>query len=287
MDGTGVPIVTPFDESGRIATDRLEELVAWLVDSGADFLVPCGSNGESELMTLEERARVVEAVVDASSVPVLAGTGHPGLEETRRQTARAAEAGADGALVVTPFYYRHDQSTIETYYRRVADASDVPVYLYSVPGKTGVKLGPETVAALASHDNIGGMKDSSGDLVTLQRERRLTEDDFDLFIGNGSLYAQGLGVGTAGGILALANVVPELVAEVYRRHAEGDGAGARALNADLVDLNQAITARYGVPGVKAAMRARDRRVGTVRSPLGPLDDEGRIEVERLVASALD
>lgn len=287
MDGTGVPLVTPFDSNGTIAADRLEALVSWVVDAGIDFVVPCGSNGESELMSVEERASVVETVVEAASVPVLAGTGHPGLAETRRQTALAADAGADGALVVTPYYYSHDQATIERYYRRVADASDIPVYLYNVPGKTGVSLEPETVASVADHDNIHGLKDSSGDLIALQRERRLTGDDFELFVGNGSLYAQGLDVGTDGGVLAMANVVPDLASEIWRRHTGGDADGARELNGALVDLNQAVTARYGVPGVKAAMRARDQQVGHLRSPLSPLDGDQRAEVEDLLAVALD
>jgi len=287
MQGTGVPVVTPFDETGQIDSERLRDVVSWMVDAGVDFVVPCGSNGESELLSLAERARVVEEVVEVSSVPVLAGTGHPGFAETREQTARAAAAGADAALVVTPYYYGHDQATVETYYRRVADASDIPIYLYSVPGKTGFKLAPETVGRLSTHDNIHGMKDSSGDIVTLQREQRLTDDDFELFIGNGSLYAQGLDVGTAGGVLALANVVPDLATDIYRQHRDGSADEARALNGDLVDLNQAVTARYGVPGVKAAMRARDVPAGTVRSPLTPLDDDAREEVEGLVAAAVE
>lgn len=287
MQGTGVPVVTPFDESGQIDVGRLRDVVSWITDAGVDFVVPCGSNGESELLSLEERARVVEAVVEMSPVPVVAGTGHPGFAETREQTARAAAAGADAALVVTPHYYGHDQATVETYYRRVADSSDIPIYLYSVPAKTGFTLEPETVERLATHDNIHGMKDSSGDIVALQREHRLTDDDFELFIGNGSLYAQGLDVGTAGGILALANVVPGLATDIYRSHRDGRADTARGLNGGLVDLNQAVTARYGVPGVKAAMRARGVPAGTARSPLTPLDDSARQDVEHLVAAAVE
>lgn len=286
MQGTGVPIVTPFDRDGGIAVDMLRNVVSWLVEAEIDFIVPSGSNGESELMTLEERARVVEIVTEASPVPVIAGTGHPGFEETRRQTALAAEAGADGALVVTPYYYGHDQATLERYYRRVADESEIPIYLYSVPGKTNVRLTPETVASLSTHENIHGVKDSSGDIVALQQALQTAADGFELFIGNGSLYAQGLDVGTAGGVLALANVVPGLATEIYRRHREGDHDGARALNGTLVDLNQAITARYGVPGVKAAMRARGVPVGATRSPFEELDADARQEIEDLVAAAL-
>lgn len=287
MKGSGVPIVTPFDDEGEVDTEKLRALVSWVIDAGIDFIVPCGSNGESELMTMQERTAVVETVVEESSVPVLAGTGHPGFAETNEQTELAAEAGADGALVVTPYYYTHNQATLEAYYRQVANNSDIPIYLYSVPSKTGIKLAPETVESLSAHENIHGMKDSSGDIMLLMREHRLTSDDFELFIGNGSLYAQGLDIGTTGGILALANVVPELVGEIYQRHCDGNQDSARALNGDLIDLNQAITARYGVPGVKTAMRARNAPAGMLRSPFTPVEDDIRREIEDLVTAAVE
>ncbi len=288
MEGTGVPLVTPFEESGEIDEPKLRDLVDWIVDRGVDFIVPAGSNSESELLTLDERVRVTEIVVDQSPVPVMAGTGHPGFVETIENTNRAAEAGADAALVVTPFYFGTDAEGHEAYYRRVADESDVPIYLYSVPAKTHVKLDPTTVGALASHENIHGMKDSSGNVTTLQRELRLTRTEaFDTFVGSGNVYAHGLDAGATGGVLALANVAPEQSVEIYERNRSGDEAGARELNSKLVELNRAITATYGVPGVKAAMRYRGAPAGTVRSPLRPLEGEALEAVHALVDAALE
>ena len=287
MEGSGVPIVTPFNEEREIDTEKLRSLVSQVIDAGIDFIVPCGSNGESELMTMEERTAVVRTVADESSVPVLAGTGHPGFAETNKQTKLAAEAGADAALVVTPYYYTHNQATLEAYYRKVADNSNIPIYLYSVPSKTGVKLAPETVESLSSHENIHGMKDSSGDLVSLIQEERLASDGFELFIGNGSLYAQGLDAGATGGILALANVVPELANEIHEEHRNGNQDTARNLNSDLVDLNQAVTARYGVPGVKAAMKARNLPAGEIRSPFASVENEIQQELEDLVTAVVE
>jgi 4-hydroxy-tetrahydrodipicolinate synthase len=287
MNGTGVPLVTPFDEDGALDETALAETAAWVVDNGVDFVVPCGSNGESTLMSPDERARVTEVVADAVSVPVLAGTGHAGLAATLDQTERAAAAGADGALVVTPYYFTHDQDAFAAYYREVADASDVPVYLYSVPSKTGVALDPETVGDLATHANVAGMKDSSGDLVRFQRERRATGDDFDLFAGSAGIFVPALDAGSDGGIMALANAVPGLCAEMARLHHDGDGDAARALNADLIELNRAITAEHGVPAVKAAMRHRGVPAGQPRSPHRPLDDAARGEVIDLLETALD
>ncbi|MEF8781755.1 MAG: dihydrodipicolinate synthase family protein [Haloarculaceae archaeon] len=287
MKGTGVPLVTPFDQSGGVDESKLRSVASWVVEKGVDFVVPCGSNGESELMTVDERAAVVRTVADEVSVPVLAGTGHPGFAETREQTRRAANAGADAALVVTPFYFGHDQADFEAYYRQLADGSDLSIYLYSVPSKTGTRLEPETVGSLSGHDNVAGMKDSSGDMVAFQRERRLAGPDFDLFIGSGSLYAPGLDAGADGGVLALANVVPELASEIHRRNRDGDRQGARELCASLVELNQAITARYGVPGVKEAMRYRGVSAGHARSPHTALAGEAVDEIHSLVDEALD
>ncbi|WP_115862570.1 dihydrodipicolinate synthase family protein [Halorussus litoreus] len=286
MNGTGVPLITPFDEDGDLDADSLRELVAWIEDGGVDFIVPCGSNSEAELMGVEERARVVEIVADEADVPVMAGTGHPGLRETLRQTDLAAEAGADAALVVTPFYYGHDDDALEAYYREVADESPIPIYLYSVPAYTHVTLSPEVVGRLASHDNVAGMKDSSGDLEAFQRERARTADaDFDLLVGSGSVYAHALAAGADGGILGLANVAPERASEILALHRAGKDEQARRLNAELVELNRAVTARYGVPGAKAAMRERGVPAGYARKPHRPVNEDVRAEIAELVAEA--
>lgn len=281
MHGTGAPVVTPFESDGSIAIDDLQTVAKWLVDNGADFLVPCGSSGEAPLLSVEERTLVVETVADAVSVPVVSGTGHPGFRETLGQTRRDAEAGADAALVVTPFYYGHDDREFAAYYRDLADESPIPIYLYSVPKFTDVQLAPRTVEQLAVQDGIAGMKDSSGDFEALQRERRLAPD-FDLFVGSGSLYAAGLDVGADGAILAMANVVPDLASEIYDRHQAGDDEGARELNRSLVELNRAVTGRYGVPGLKAAMAVRDVPAGTVRRPNTPVSKSVRRELRELV-----
>lgn len=281
MEGTGPPLVTPFDPDGDVDHDRLRELVAWVEERGVDFVVPCGSNSEAELMTADERAAVVETVADAASVPVVAGTGSPGKRETLAATQAAADAGADAAMVVTPFYYTHDQATLEAYYREVADVSPLPVYLYSVPTYTDIRLEPATVGRLAGHPNVAGMKDSSGDIDAFVRTRRETAtDDFDLMVGSGGVLAQALAAGGTGGVAALANLAPGAVARVYAAHGRGDEARARELNADLVALNRAVTAEFGVPGLKWAMRERGAPAGRVRSPHRPPDDAAR---ERLAA----
>ena len=286
MHGVGAAIVTPFTPAGELDPASLADLVDELQDRGVDFLVPAGSTGEAPLLTAGERARAIEAVVDAASVPVVAGTGLPGLEPTRAATDRAAAAGADAALVVTPYYYAHDQTALADHYRALADRAGIPIYAYSVPSRTGIALEPETAAGIADHPNVTGMKDSTGDLERLHRELAATADaEFDVLVGHGGLLADALGIGAAGGITALANLAPERVGEVYRRFEAGDAEGARELNAELVELNHAVTKRYGVPGLKAAMRMRGLPAGHVRRPHRPVGPAAEAELERLVRAA--
>ncbi len=280
MHGIGVPLVTPFTTAGAVDFEKLTDLVAWLEARNVDFLVPCGSTGEAELLTQEERQAVIETVCAESSVSVLAGTGNPGLEETIAATTAAADAGADGALVVTPYYYKHRQSALATYYSELADESDLPIYLYSVPKFTGVSLEPETVAGLASHDNIAGMKDSSGSLEAFLRTSNRTADaDFDLLVGSGSLLSQALEAGATGAILALNNLVPEHTVDIYSC-AQTEPAAAREQHRHFVELNAAVTSDYGIPGLKWAMRQRGAPAGTVRQPHQPV---GAAAQQRLVS----
>jgi len=288
VSGTGVPLATPFDADGTIREDALRTLVTELDERGVDFFVPCGSNSEAAKMGREERTRVTELVAAATEKPVLAGTGHPGLAETRRQTDAAADAGADAALVVTPFYYHYDDETLIKYYRDLADESPLPVYLYSVPKYTDVALDPRVVETLATHENVVGIKDSSGDLGAIQRIVDYTDDAaFSTLVGSGSVYAAGLDSGADGGVLGLANVAPGAASEVYRRHSDGDDDGARALNRRLVDLNHAVTTEYGVSGAKAAMRERGLPAGEPRAPAEPLDETVRDKLRSLVAPLSD
>lgn len=284
MNGIAPPIVTPFDADGDIDTDSLRNLVEWLEARGVDFLVPCGSNSEAELMTADERARVVEIVADSATVPVVAGVGHPGYRETMQSIESAAQAGADSALVVTPFYYNHDQETLIDYYRSVADNAAIPIYLYSVPVFTDIRLEPETVGALAPHPNIAGIKDSHADLGEFARTLdRVDGEEFDVLVGSANVLGQALTLGGSGGILALTNLAPELTAHIAEVH-ETDPVRAQSLTADAVELNTAITAEFGIPGLKYAMRQRGAPAGRARSPFRPIDDAAKSRLDELLTA---
>ena len=287
ITGTGLPLVTPFDDDGDVDHERLSDLVSWVETRGIDFIVPAGSNSEAPMLSTDEHAAVVETVCESSSIPVMAGTGTPGYGPTLDLTERAADAGAEGALVVTPFYYDHDQDALETYYRDLADEASVPIYLYSVPAYTHKPIDPDVVGRLAEHPNIQGMKDSSGNVDRFYREiDRIGDADFDLFVGSGGVYAPALDAGASGGILALANVAPDLASAIYERHRSGDHEGAHALNDAGRDLNFAVTAAHSIPGLKAAMKSRGASAGELRSPHQPVDDDVAEELAEMVDEAL-
>lgn len=276
MHGIASPITTPFTADGGLDEDALRQLVGWLEDRGVHYLVPCGSTSEAELMTADERARVAEVVVDEASVPVIAGCGHPGYRETRAQLEAADAAGADGALVVTPFYYDHDQSTLADYYRRLADEAAIPIHLYSVPAFTDVRLEPDTVGELAAHPTIAGMKDSLGDLGAFVRTAERTADaDFDLVTGSANLVTAARDHGAAGAILAVANLAPEVAVAAYDHH--DDQQRATEHQTALIELN-ALTSRYGIPALKWAMRERGAPAGHARSPFQPPDTTATTEL---------
>lgn len=286
MHGTGVAIVTPFTAAGAVDDSALTGLVGELEERGVDFVVPVGTTGESVMLNPDEQAHVIEVVADAASVPVVAGTGQPSLRRTVEATKRAVAAGADAALVVTPFYYTHDQSALVEYYHSLADVVDLPVYAYSIPSRTGMAIEPDTTAELADHPNLVGMKDSSGDLDRLQRAvDRTASDSFEILVGHGGLYAHALEMGAVGGILALANIAPEGASSVYASHVAGDRSMARERNRELVELNRAITSRFSVAGLKAAMRLRGLPAGHVRSPHQPVADDVEAELESILDTA--
>ncbi|MFB6152950.1 MAG: dihydrodipicolinate synthase family protein [Halodesulfurarchaeum sp.] len=289
MHGIGAPLVTPFDADGAIDHEALADLTGWVLDRGLDFVVPTGSTSEAELLTIDERTAVIETVVEATAgdVPVVAGTGHPGYRATLSQTRQAATVGADAALVATPFYYDHDQETLASYYRELAEDSPIPLYLYSVPAYTHVTLEPETAADLATHENVAGMKDSSGDLEAFQRTASATADeDFDLLVGAGGVFAPALDAGATGAILAVANVVPDLASEIYELHRAGKSEQARALNRRIIRLNRAVTVEHGIPGLKAAMRLREASAGLPRRPFQPVDESVQTTLESVLEETL-
>ncbi|HRY42506.1 MAG TPA: dihydrodipicolinate synthase family protein [Thermoanaerobaculia bacterium] len=290
MEGIIPPLPTPFREDGGLDLGLLSELVAQLAAAPLAGFLALGSNGEAVHLDDDEAERVVAAVRRAAPGRwLLAGTGRLSTRATVDATKRAAGAGADAVLVVTPHFFRGAMSSdaLAAHFEAVADASPVPVLLYNVPANTGLDVDAATVARIARHPNVAGVKDSSGDVGKLAELVRLAPagKPFDVFSGNYGSALPGYAVGTAGSILAAANVAPEGCVAIRQAFLSGRLEEARALHLRLLPMARAVTSRFGVPGLKAALELLGRPAGSTRRPLLPLGPAAREELRSVLAEA--
>jgi len=276
-DLTGVfpPIVTPFNQDESIAWNKLESnLEIWNKSPVAGYLVH-GSNGEFCYLNKEERLDMVRAVKNnlAPGKLLLGGSGCESTKETISMTQAMADEGIDVAVVITPCYYKAGMTgpVLEEHFTAVADASPIPVVLYSVPANTNIDLPVDVVAKLSKHPNIIGMKDSGGDITKIGSLVHHTRtDDFQILAGSASFLLSSLMVGAVGGICALANALPGPVCQLQQLFKEGRFEEARELQLRLIPPNTAVTKQFGVPGLKQAMQWFGFYGGPTRKPLQAL-----------------
>lgn len=290
MEGIIPPLPTPFREDGGLDLGILSDLVAHLAGTPLAGFLALGSNGEAVHLDDDEAERVVATVRAAAPGRwLLAGTGRPSTRATVEATRRAAGAGADAVLVVTPHFFRGAMSAdaLAAHFEAVADASPVPVLLYNVPANTGLDVDAATVARIARHPNVAGVKDSSGDIGKLAELVRLAPAGkrFDVFSGNYGSALPGYAVGTAGSILAAANVAPAECVAMRQAFLSGRLEEARALHLRLLPMARAVTSRFGVPGLKAALELLGRPAGSSRRPLLPLGAAAREELRVVLVDA--
>jgi 4-hydroxy-2-oxoglutarate aldolase len=234
---------------------------------------------------LDEREylEVIEVSRAATDSVLIVGAGQQSTVGTIKEIKNAARSGADAVLVITPYFYRTaiTQDTLINYYKAVADEAPVPVLLYSMPPLTGIKIEPETVARLSEHKNIIGVKDSSNDVVGFRRTVELCPPDFAVMTGNGTVLLDALRAGATGGILAVGCVVPDVCVEIFRAFGAQDFARAERLQEQLTPLAAAVTTKYGIGGLKAALDLAGYRGGAVRAPLRAPNDAARAEIHAL------
>lgn len=282
------PVVTPFKADGGLDLAAFEaNLDAWAGEDLEGYVV-LGSNGEAASLEEDEKLALVRAArARAGTRTVLVGTGLEATRATIALTRRVADLGADGVLVLTPHYYKPQMTAeaLRRHFAAVADASPVPVYLYSMAVFTGLAFPPGLAADLASHPRIAGMKESGSDLGLLGRILSTVPARFEVACGSAPVLYPALCLGACAGILAVANCAPGLTAAVYRAFAAGDHALARRLQAALTPLAVAVTATYGIAGLKAAVDVAGLHGGHVRAPLLPLVPAAREEIRALVVSA--
>jgi 4-hydroxy-2-oxoglutarate aldolase len=289
LEGIFPPIPTPFDADDEIDVVALAENLSWWNRFDLSGVVVLGSNGEAVLLDASEKLRLIEAVRAgvAEDRTMIVGTGAQSTRATISLTRAAGRAGADYALVLPPFYYKGMMTAdvLERHFRAVADASPIPVVLYNMPACTGIDLGAELVVRLAAHENIAGLKDSSGDVVKLGQIHGELGGRFRLLAGSASFLLPAWSVGAVGGVLALANIAPRQCIEILGLASAGDVQTAAELQVRMIPPNSAVTRRWGVPGLKAAMEMLGLRGGPVRAPLAPIGHEKRDELRGILIKA--
>jgi 4-hydroxy-2-oxoglutarate aldolase len=271
LNGIFPAIITPFTRDGALDVGGLQtNFDAWNLTRLTGYLV-LGSTGE--VVHLEETEKLTVLEISRASIPttmpMIVGTGQHSTRATIEFTRRAAELGATYALVVTPHYFKKEmtQAALKSFYLAVAEASTIPILLYSVPQFTGVQLAPETIAALAEHPNIAGIKDSSGDMRVLIHTLSLVENNFAVLTGSAPVLYPALLSGAKGAILAVANFIPDLCLETYRLAGQGKTQEARLFQERLLLISEAIASRHGIGGIKHAMNCVGYVGGNVRGPL--------------------
>jgi len=282
---TGVfpAMTTPFAEDGSIDHDQLASDAERLVEAGVDGLVPVGSTGESATLTHQEHVDVVETVVGAVDVPVIAGAGSNATHEALALARGAKEAGADGLLLISPYYNKPEPAGMEAHYRAIADEVNLPQIIYNVPSRTGRNIAVETAANLASHENIVGYKAASGDLNRVSEvARRTADEEFSVLSGDDGLTLPILSVGGTGVISVAGNVEPERVSDLVWSALDGDWDHAQAVHRELAPLVDQLFVETNPIPVKAAMEMRGYGPGRLRSPLSQLQPENRADLEAVL-----
>ncbi|NNG06178.1 MAG: dihydrodipicolinate synthase family protein [Desulfobacteraceae bacterium] len=278
-------LTTPFEKGDLSASQLKSNIEKFEKIDLAGYLV-LGSTGESVLMNDRERIKAVETVRASASEgkTIVAGTGMQATRATIEFTNLAADAGADYALVVTPFYFKKQMTAqnLEYYYREVAEGSKIPVLMYNVPKFTGLDLPLEAILSLADHPNIVGLKDSSGNIAMVSELIKACPADFVILQGTGSVLFTSLILGAQGGILALSNVAPAETVKLFEMVKAGEMEKAREIQMRLITLNEMIVNTYGVPGIKCALDMVGYFGGHPRPPLQPVDQETKDSIGHLL-----
>ncbi|NJD76205.1 MAG: 4-hydroxy-tetrahydrodipicolinate synthase [Candidatus Methanoperedens sp.] len=284
IDGVLPALITPFTKDNKVDVEGLQQNVGFLIEGGVSGIVPCGTTGESATLSIKEHEKVIETVIDCSSVPVVAGTGSNSTTEALELTRFAHDAGADAALLITPYYNKPNDRGMLAHFKTVANAVDIPLILYNVPSRTGINLKPEVVAELAKENNIIGVKEASGNLGQITHIIELTQDeDFVVLSGDDGLTLPIMAIGGVGVISVVANVAPKLLVSMVEAFNCGNMAEARKLHLALAPLIRAVFLETNPIPIKKAVELIGLPAGDLRLPLARMSENN----ERELKAALD
>jgi 4-hydroxy-tetrahydrodipicolinate synthase len=281
--GSIVAIVTPF-KNDKIDEKALSGLIEWHISEGTNAIVPCGTTGEASTLDYDEHYRVIEVTINVAQgrVPVIAGTGANSTDETIMITDKAKNLGADGALLVTPYYNKPTQEGLYQHYRKVAEAVDIPIVLYNVPSRTGVNLLPQTVARLAEIKNIVAIKEATGDMRQVSEIIRLCGEKITVLSGDDFTTLTLMALGGKGAISVSANVAPRDVAEMCKAWEKGNIDEAKKLHFKLEPLNQAMFIETNPLPAKTALNMMGKIQEEFRLPLCPMSANNKEKLRKIL-----
>lgn len=287
LQGCGTALITPFRRDESIDEAAFRRFVEFQITGGVDFLVACGTTGESVTMTEAEQARVVELTIEfaAGRVPVVAGAGGYNTREVIEKIHRYEQLGVDAILSVTPYYNKPMQEGLFQHYRAIAEATSLPIILYSVQGRAGVNLEPATVARLAEINNIVAIKEASGNISQIAEIASLVSDEFKIFAGDDSVVLPVAALGGVGVISVASNLLPRLVSDLCHASTEGRLAEARRLNRQLTPIFKAMFIESNPIPVKAALAMTGMIEEVYRLPLTPISQANRARLEQVLNEA--
>lgn len=283
--GSFTALVTPFDKDGHIDEAKFGELIDFQIENGINGVVPCGCTGEAATLSHAEQKKLIKIAVEAVNkrVPVIAGTGSNSTEEALDLTEHAKKAGADGALIITPYYNKPTPKGQLLHYEKIAKAVDIPIILYNVPSRTGISMKPEVVAELSEIDNIVAIKEASGSLE--QVSQILSLCNITVLSGDDSLTLPMLSVGAKGVISVAGNIVPEEVTNMVNAFFEGKTEKATELHYKLYPIFKGIFIETNPISVKTAMMFMDMLNGVLRLPLCPMTEENQEKLKDILIEA--
>jgi len=281
-------MLTPFTKSGDLDIDGLKKNVDFLIENGVSQIMCLGSTGEAATLTREECVKITEATVKAANgrVPVMAGTGATSTREVIERSREAKSAGADSVMILTPFYEIPNQEGLYQHYATIADAVDIPICLYNIPPHTHVEIAPETLERLAKIGNIQALKDSSGNLSYFAEVMRRVGDKMSILNGGDDITLPCFALGCHGAILALANIAPRMVVDLFQAVQQQEREKALDIFFKLLPISRAISVPQNFPAqVKEAVNMLGRAAGPARSPILPVDNAEKEEIKKALQYA--
>lgn len=281
--GAGVALITPMHEDGSINYDEMERIVNYQIENGTDAIIVCGTTGEASTMTHEEHIETIKACVEMTKkrIPVIAGTGSNCTDTAVYLSKEAQRVGADGILVVSPYYNKATQNGLKEHFTMIANSVKVPIILYNIPGRTGVNMLPETIVSLCGEvPNIVGVKDATGNLGQFVKLMALAKGKVDVYSGNDDQIVPLLSMGAKGVISVLSNIAPQQTHDICAKFFEGKAAESAQMQMDAIELINSLFCEVNPIPVKKALNLMGREAGVLRRPLTEMEDANAARLEK-------